>query len=94
MVLVRIKEKRAKKVLADVSKVGKISGEDMMWTETDWAQRLAKTDVKFFAIVMPKSLGLHMSLDKMSERVDQKSVGQVRRFFSDAESARQWLEKQ
>jgi len=94
MVLVLVKDKRSRKLLADVGKVGKITGEDMVWTETDWAQRLAKTDVKFFAIVMPKSLGLHMSIDKMSERVDPKTVGQVRRFFPDADTARKWLTQQ
>lgn len=89
-----VKDKRSRKLLADVGNVGKISGEDMVWTETDWAQRLAKTDVKLFAIVMPKSLGLHMSIDKMSERVDPKTVGQVRKFFPDADTARKWLTQQ
>ena len=89
-----VKEKNASKLLGDCGNVGAVSFEDLLWTETDWSTRLAKTKMKYVAIIMPKSLGLHMAIDKMSDKVDGKTVGQVRKFFADTDSARKWLVSQ
>ena len=89
-----LKQKRAQKLLADISKIAKISDEDLVWTETDWFPRELKVGARFFAVVPPASLASHMSLDKMTERVDPGPTGHIRRFFADAVSAREWLAKQ
>lgn len=93
-VLQYIKQKKARKVLADISKMDKLSGDDLVWTETDWFPRELKAGAKLFAVVPPASLMPHMSLDKMAERVDPSTTGHARRFFADAASAREWLARQ
>jgi hypothetical protein len=51
-----------------------------------------KAGLKTIAVVPPKSLSAHMSLDKMTERIDAKLMS--RRFFSDVPKAREWLIQQ
>jgi len=87
-----IKEKRARKVLADLAALSALPPDDLIWAETAWFPECLKSGLKTTAVVMPKSLSAHMSLDKMTERIDVKLV--TRKFFSDLQTAREWLIKQ
>lgn len=90
-----LKERRSNKMLADISRIGlAFSAEDMIWTETDWFPRCIKAGMKYFAMVMPKALAVHMSVDKFSQKFDPDAIGYIRRFFTDAEEARKWLRQQ
>jgi hypothetical protein len=93
-VLQLVVEKGARKLLADTARVSSISNDDLMWTELDWSPRLRNTSVKFVAIVMPKSLTLHMSLDQLTQRAEVGPTGQVRKLFADLEAARKWMIEQ
>ena len=89
-----IQQKRPRKLLSDVYGLEGITGEDLVWTDTDWNPRFRKTGVRFSAIVAPKALGLHMSIDKMMGDEEVHAVGLVTRLFSDPDKAREWLDKQ
>ena len=89
-----VKKKMSRKIMADTAKMDKIDVEDLLWMETDWLPRCLKAGVKYVAVVPPKSLGSHMALDKLTEKVDPGASGHVRRFFADAESARKWISQQ
>ena len=87
-----ISEKKAHKLLADGSGGIVSDAEDLRWTEVEWLPRCLKAGVTHVAVVMPKSLAGHMSIDKMAQRT---AVGPVtRRFFGSKEEAREWLSKQ
>jgi hypothetical protein len=89
-----IKTKNARKLLADLSRMDKISVEDMTWTETDWLPRSVKAGVVVFATILPKSLSAHMTVDKMSENLVPASAEYVRRMFKDVNEAREWVRQQ
>jgi hypothetical protein len=89
-----IGEKRALRLLADLVHMGKLSDEDLLWTATNWSARLEQTSIKFTAIVVPKSLSLHMSLHRMVETTDPGSAAQATKFFEDVHAAREWLKQQ
>ena len=91
-VLELIRQKHARKLFADMTVMDTVPNEDLLWTETDWFPRCLKAGLRYSAVVMPKSLASHMSIDKMSERIDPNAV--TRRFFADPESASEWLAKQ
>jgi hypothetical protein len=92
MVLKLIMEKHASRLLVDMSALDVFSPEDLVWTEKVWLPDALKSGLKNTAAVMPRSLALHMSLDKMTERIgSQMGSGGV---FPDADSAREWLAKQ
>ena len=89
-----LKDRRAKKLLADTATMGvTMSAEDMVWTEMDWFPRCLKAGLKYFAMVMPKALGAHMTVDKFSQKFDPDSSGFLRRFFTDVTEAKEWLRK-
>jgi hypothetical protein len=92
--LALFQEKKARKCLADMSKLGVISPENLAWSETDWWPRCRKTQMKIFAMVLPKSLAAHMAFDKATKKWDTDAWGQVRAFFANVERAREWLLKQ
>ena len=89
-----IRTKKARKLFADLSRMDKISVEDMTWAETDWLPRSVKAGVVVFATILPKSLSGHMTVDKMSENLAPASAGYVRRMFRDANEAREWVRQQ
>lgn len=93
-ILQMVKERGARKVLADTSAVGKLSDDDLLWTVTDWLARLAKAGVRAFAVVPPKSLAAHLSFEKMSSKVAPDASGLTTTYFKDADSAREWLAQQ
>lgn len=93
-VLQLIKSKKARKFLADTSRMDKLAGEDMMWVETDWLPRSVEAGVVVFATVPPKSLSAHLAFDKMSENTAPASASYVRRVFKDANEAREWVRQQ
>jgi hypothetical protein len=93
-VLQLIKAKKARKFLADTSRMDKLAGDDMTWTETDWLPRSVKAGMVVFATVPPKSLSAHLAFDKMSENMAPASAGYVRRMFKDANEAREWVRRE
>jgi len=84
-----VRQKHASKLLADLTKLGPTDSQDMVWSETDWFPRCLKAGVKSTALVMPKSLAVHMAVDQMSQRTDRTAV--TRRVFGDVDEARAWL---
>ena len=88
-----IREKKVRKYLADMTLLGNVSAEDILWSETDWFPRCLKAGLKSIAMVMPKALSTHLTIDKKASQSDSKT-GYERRFFKDVESAREWIIKQ
>ena len=89
-----IRQKHARKLLSDVYEVEGLTGEDLVWTDTDWNPRFRQTGVRFSAVVAPKALGLHLSIDKMMGDEEVHAAGLVTRLFSEPDKAREWLDKQ
>ena len=88
-----IREKKVRKYLADMTLLGNVSAEDILWSETDWFPRCLKAGLKSIAMVMPKALAMHVTIDKKASQSDNKTEYE-RRFFKDVESAREWIVKQ
>jgi hypothetical protein len=91
--LVFMKDKKARKYLADMSDAGNIAPEDLVYSETEWFARARSAGVKTIAVVMPKSLSGHMALDRLVDR-NAQAQGVARMLFKDVESAREWIVKQ
>jgi hypothetical protein len=89
-----IKEMRVQKLHADISMLSKISGEDVVWTETDWLPRCRAAGLKYVAVVVPKSMASYLALEKMTVSAGPDGGGFNRRFFGDPEEARKWLSQQ
>jgi hypothetical protein len=89
-----IYDMRAEKLLSNLANIGSLSSEDLMWAATDFSTRLEKSTVAFSAIVVPKSLGLHMSFQKMTPAEGEIGSELTTRFFGDEHSARDWLKQQ
>jgi hypothetical protein len=93
--LAALKDKRARKCLADLGNAGNISLDDLLWSNSDWFPRCLRTSVKVFALVMPKSLAGHMAMDKATQNwAPEKTGNTTRAFFSDVASAKEWISKQ
>jgi hypothetical protein len=89
-----LNERRCHKFLADISMMGvAISAEDMVWTEADWFPRCLKAGLKYFALVMPKALGTHLSVDKLTQKFDPGTGRYFRAVFTDLAAAKEWLRK-
>jgi SpoIIAA-like len=91
-VLQMIRDRRSQKFLADITLLGAVPNDDLAWAETNWVPRCQNAGLKCWAVVMPKSLAMHMSVEKISDRMGVATF--TRKYFSDIESAREWLAQQ
>lgn len=91
-----INSKRCSKLLVNLDNMGRIADEDLLWTVTEANDRLAKTQIKFAAVIMPRTLGIHVAFDKFLDSVigSGGSSAIQARFFNDVKSAREWLAQQ
>ena len=90
-VLDLLRQRHASKLLADLTKLGPTDNQDLMWSETDWFPRCLKAGLKSTALIMPRSLAVHMAVDQITQRTDPKAV--MRSLLGDVDEARTWLSR-
>ena len=94
MLLKHVIEKKCDKILAELDSLAKVEPEDLLWTEKQWLPRAAAAGVKAIAVVLPQSLSGHLALDQLTASADEDNLGYVRGFFSNTNSAKEWLKSQ
>ena len=89
------KQKGVRKLLTNAEELDKLSADDMVWTEAHWAPEAIKLGITHIAVVIPKTIGSYLVIEKMAQTFPPViKEGFEERFFADAKQAREWLETQ
>ncbi len=84
-----VKEKRARRWLADMRNMGTVSVADQTWSNEDWFPRALAAGINRMALVVPKSTLAKMSVDTIMSKVEGANLETA--YFDNIEEAKQWL---
>lgn len=84
-----VREKRAKRWLADLRQIGVVAQEDQDWSNQDWFPRAVRAGLTHMAIVYPENIVARWSVERIITRVEGTDL--VIHYFDNVEKARFWL---
>lgn len=84
-----MKKNRAQKWLSDDRKNAVVTKEDEAWVMANWVPQVIAAGWKFWAVIMPASKLGQLNIERLSKAFAEKGV--TVKFFSEADSAFQWL---
>jgi hypothetical protein len=87
-----IQEKEASNWLADLRKMGTVSGDDQEWSNNDWFPRAMETALTHMAIVQPENVVADMSVENIMQEVGDGDI--TTHHFDNRPEAERWLEQQ
>jgi hypothetical protein len=84
-----VKQKRARKWLADMRHMGVVSPADQKWSNEDWFPRALAAGIHKMALIVPKSTLAQMSVDTIMSKVPGTDLETA--YFDGVEKAKEWL---
>jgi hypothetical protein len=88
-VLAAIRERRAKRILADVADFVLIGQEDQDWLNQDWLPRAIEAGLRYCAMVEPTFHFNRVAVHNVGGRIDPRQLTLA--YFPDRDSALAWL---
>jgi SpoIIAA-like len=82
-------ERKASKLLGDITHFVLIGAEDQNWLNDDWIPRAMAGGLQIVALVTPVFYFNRVAVDNVSKRLDPEAL--VLQHFADRETARAWL---
>jgi hypothetical protein len=89
--LALLKKTKAKKIIADNSKVTEVSVENQNWLTEDWFPRAIEEGFQYSAVIHSDMREVHSALRLIVSKINSKHV--IVQYFSDLPSAKIWLSK-
>ena len=83
---------KARKWLSDDRSNSVLRREDVEWGNQNWFPQCVNAGWKYWAIVQPEKVLAFAPMERLVE--DYKKFGVTSKFFSDADEALRWLERQ
>lgn len=87
-----IKEKKSKRWLANMQKMGAVGAAEQEWSSNDWFPRALAAGITYMALVIPESAISEMTVENIMSKVEGTNL--VTHYFSDVSEAKKWLASQ
>jgi hypothetical protein len=88
-VLNMVAEKRASKLLGDITQFKLIGGDDQKWLNDNFIPRAIETGLRHVALTSPSYYFNQIAVETVSQRIDPSRLAVQQ--FSDWQQARSWL---
>ncbi len=89
--LVLLKKTKAKKMIADNSKVSEVSVQNQNWLTDDWFPRAIEEGFQYSAIIHSGQNEVHSALQLIVSKISNKHV--IAQYFTEVSAAKLWLKK-
>ena len=84
-------EKKAKKMIADNSKVVEVSVENQLWLTENWFPRALEKGFQYSAVISSDKNSVKSALQLIVSRINTNSV--IVKYFNELSQAKEWLSK-
>jgi hypothetical protein len=84
-----VRQKKARKWIADTKHMGVVSVEDVKWTNEDWIPRVVAAGLRWMAFVMPRKVVAKMAVKTVVSKLGEHELSTS--YVESLDDARAWL---